>query len=482
MTSIKKNFFYSAILTGANYIFPLIVFPYVSRTLGVTNIGICNFVSSVVHYFIIFSMLGVETVGVREIAKAKGNRQELDKCFSSIFLLNTIFTLIAIFVYSLCVLFIPKLHAYSDLMWIGAIELAFNLIAIEWLFKGLEEFKFITSRTLLIKVLFVISVFIFVKEPSDYKIYFVLTALSLGINAVINCIYARNYVRLLFKKLSYKMFLWPIIILGVYSVLTNMYTTFNITFLGFASNDTEVGYYSTAQKIFVITLSIFTALTRVMLPRMSSLIGQNKLEEYKALLKKTTELLISFSFPLIIFVFFLAKDIIYVISGEGYEGAIVPLKIMAPLLFVWGYEQILVIQGLMPLKKDKSILVNSIVGAIIGLSLNFIIVPHLESVGTAIVWFVSEGTVLIIAQFYLQKYVGVVFPFKLLLLHILYLIPLLGIEWLICTLPLYSFFRLIIAIFVTFLYVAVLHLCFLKQSMFNGIMTQYIEKIRNRKI
>lgn len=481
MQSIKKNFVYSAILTGANYIFPLLIFPYVSRVLGVDKIGICNFVDSIVHYFMIFSMLGINVVGVREIAKSKNDRNTLNKCFSSIFILNTIFTIIAIIVYILCVLYIPKLHNYSDLMWVGAVELAFNLITIEWLFKGLEEFKFITSRTLLIKILFIISVFALIKEPSDYKLYFVLCALSLGVNALVNCVYARNYVHLKFRSLPLNVFCGAIVILGVYSILTNMYTTFNITFLGFASNDTEVGFYSTAQKVFVITLSIFTALTGVMLPRMSSLIGQNKIEEYKSLLGKTANLLFSFSFPLMLFIFFFAKDIINIISGTGYEGAVVPLKIMAPLLFVLGYEQILVIQGLMPLKKDRSILVNSVIGATVGLTLNFLIVPRLESTGTAIVWVLSEMSVLIIAQFYMQKYMGICFPYKQFLLNVLFVVPLSLLDWVISYLPFNSFVHILSAIAITSIYVLALHLCFLKNSVVNIMLNQLFDKLIIRK-
>jgi O-antigen/teichoic acid export membrane protein len=122
MVSVKRNFFYSTILTGANYVFPLIVFPYISRVLGVANIGACNFVDSIVNYFCIFSMLGINVVGVREIAKAKQDKNELNSCFSSIFTINTILTSIALLVYIICSYSIPKLHDHIELMWIGAIN------------------------------------------------------------------------------------------------------------------------------------------------------------------------------------------------------------------------------------------------------------------------------------------------------------------------------------------------------------------------
>ena len=74
MQSIKLNFIYNAILTMSGYLFPLIVYPYVSRILGVANMGACNFVDSIVEYFTIISMMGMNIMGVREIAKCKKNK------------------------------------------------------------------------------------------------------------------------------------------------------------------------------------------------------------------------------------------------------------------------------------------------------------------------------------------------------------------------------------------------------------------------
>jgi O-antigen/teichoic acid export membrane protein len=94
MVTLKKNIFYSTILTTANYIFPLLTYPYVSRVLGVDKIGICNFVDSIINYFVLFSMLGVGIVGIREIAKNKNDKECLNKTFNSLFFLNTLSTTI----------------------------------------------------------------------------------------------------------------------------------------------------------------------------------------------------------------------------------------------------------------------------------------------------------------------------------------------------------------------------------------------------
>ena len=139
---IKRNFFFSSILTTANYIFPLIIFPYISRVLGVNNIGICNFVDSIINYFILFSMMGLSITGIREIAKVKKDKSILQQTFSSLFVLNLISTSIALILLIIGIYTIPQLKEHQNLMWIGAVKLVFSLFLIEWFFKGIENFKY----------------------------------------------------------------------------------------------------------------------------------------------------------------------------------------------------------------------------------------------------------------------------------------------------------------------------------------------------
>ena len=153
MPSVKKNFIYSSIITLSNYIFPLLTFPYVSRVLGVSNIGICNFVDSIIHYFIYISMMGITAVGIREIASNKDDNAKLSKTFTSLALINCVTTLIAAIALVICIHTVPKFHEYKELLYVGVLKLVGNALLIDWLYKGLEDFKYITKRTLLVKTL-----------------------------------------------------------------------------------------------------------------------------------------------------------------------------------------------------------------------------------------------------------------------------------------------------------------------------------------
>lgn len=419
MQSLKKNFIYNAILTMSGYIFPLMVYPYVSRVLGVANIGACNFVDSIVEYFTILSMMGMNTIGIREIAKCKNDQQKLDNVFSQLFSLNTLTTITAIIILIIATNIVPKFAPYKDLLYIGVGKLFFNYMLINWFFQGLENFKYIAARTIFVKILFVISVFLFVKTETDVKLYYFLVALTWAGNGIINFIYAKKYVSFNFTLKINKAIIGSFFILGVYWFMNSMYTTLNVAFLGFATNDIEVGYYTTANKLLTVIMTMFTALTSVMVPRVSVALKSNDNSEAKALIRKAINALMLFAIPLIFFVFPFSQELIYLMSGKGYEGATTPLQIMTPLFFLVGYDQIIVLQTLLPMGKDNDILRNSILAASVGIISNIFLTLNFGKNGSAIVLILAELSVLLSSQFCVTKYLGLKIPFKLIIKHII---------------------------------------------------------------
>lgn len=421
---VKKNIIYTSFLTGANYIFPLITYPYISRVLGPENIGENEFAMRIVSYFLLFASLGIATVGTREIAKNKNDKDSTNQVFSSILILNIISTVIVLAIYFVCLYTVAPFQRVRTLLLIGSIQLVFTPFLIEWLYKGMEDFPYITKRSLAVRILYVISIFLFVKTEEDLPIYFSLTICSMILNSVFNWGYKKKYVRFTIKGLSIRKHIKPYITFGIYSLLTSMYISFNVLFLGIVSTDLQVGYYSSATKLFGVILAFFTSFSSVMMPRMSNLISKNDIESARTLINKSFELLYPLALILITIGEIFAPEIIMILSGPGYEGAILPFRIILPLIFIIGTEQILIVQILTPLGKDKAILVNSIIGSVIGISLNFILVPKLLSIGSSIVWLSSEIAVFTSAFYFVNKYRGNVIPFNLLVKNIiLFMIP-----------------------------------------------------------
>lgn len=475
---IKKNIVYSTILTTSNYIFPLLVYPYVARVLGVTNIGLCNFIDNIINYFILFSMMGINIMGNRQIATDRATGKSLNDSFSNLFSLNAITTLIAIGGLVTVTLTIPTLRENHELMWFGCIKLISNFFLIEWFYKGMENFRYITVRTIIVKSLYVIAVFLCVRNSEDYTIYYLLTVLMVSVNAIINSFHSRKYVSFSLKGISFRQILRPFLLLGVYMLVTSLCTSFNVVYLGFVTDDTQVGYYTTATKLYSIMLAFFTGVTSVMLPRMSNLIASGQHKEFKTLLGNTTSFLFAFSIPIIILSTIFAPQIILLISGPGYEGAITPMRIVMPLMLIIGYEQITVIQGLMPLKADKSIMINSSAGAVVSLILNIFIVHSLKSVGSSIAWVSSEFTILVLSQITLSKILNISFPFSQLFKNILAYIPLCGfliILYYLSTSGLYWLYLIIASLF-TVIYTFAVQIIFFKNPFIINLYSKLSRK------
>lgn len=449
MANLKKNFFYSALLTLANYVFPLITYPYVSRVLGVTNIGICNFVDGIVNYFLVFSTMGISVLGVREIAAARNDRAQRDRVFSSLLALNALTTFLAAFVLTVAIFVVPSLSAYRKLLFIGVAKLLANSLFLEWFFRGIEEFQYITNRSILIKTLYVAAVFLFIRKPEDYGVYFLLLTLAAILNASVNALYSRKFTTFSIRDIVPGPFVRPYFVLGFNFILTSVYTSFNVIWLGFASGDEQVGYYTSATKILSIITAFFSACTTVLLPRMSAVLSEGREDVFQEIVNKMLHLLFLVGIPLVFWMEASASDIIAVISGAGYEGAVVPLMTIAPLALIVGLEEILIVQVMMPRKMDRQILRNSVCGAVVGLVLAACLIRVLRAEGSAIVWLGSETAVLVSAFIAVFGKRGQGFPAKNLVKDILLYLPLLALLLVVNRLPLIPLVRLVSSVAVT---------------------------------
>lgn len=475
--SLKKNFLYSSVLTSSNFFFAFITYPYVSRVLGVANMGVCNWIDSIINYFLLFSMMGIVIVGNREIAANKDNRNKLNSTYSSLLTLNGLFTLIATLVLLVLIFFVPKFTNYRCMLFVGLIKLALNFLTVDWLYKGLEKFQYVTACNLIVKIIYVILVFALVREEKDYVIYYVLSVFSIVITSLINIFYARNFVTYKMSFSNFRAILRPFLTYGLYTILTSAYTSLNITYLGFVAGEVEVGYYTTATKLFNIIISLFTALTGVVLPRASFLYSHGRTDELEEILKKTLNILFCIGIPIVIIGMICADNIIYIIAGAGYEGAVKPMQISMPLVLVIGLEQILIIQGLMPMKQDKSVMRGTIMGALLSVITNLIFTSLFASIGAAIVWFVSEIAVLANAQYSIKKFLGLTIPFKNFFMMCVRYIPLILILCLLKLLNLPVLVSFLFSILCAASYFVMLEIVILK----NPVLIYYVTQLNIKK-
>ena len=452
MASVKQNLAYSTLLTMSTYLVPLIVFPYISRTLGVGGIGIVDTIDNMIDYCILFSMMGLTSVGVREIAKNKDNPEALSQTFTDLFALNLCSTAFIALMFVLIVALSPTLQDYGLLIPIGILKLTANLFWIEWFYIGLEEFRYITLRSIILRTIFVLVVFLLVHCETDVTVYYALfTGITVG-NAVCNWYHKRSYLHWNLRRANIKRFLKPFFMLGIFAMFSAIYFKLSLPVLSFITDNQEAGNYATATRVYQVVIALISTLTAVMIPRMSVLMKDNKIDKVRKYTDLAFKLLFLFSFPIICFVELFSPDIIRLFAGTGFEGAIMPMRIIMLQLIVIGAEKIIVLQLLIPLRKDNTIVKAGFAGVIVWTLLTILLVPKFTSMGTAIVWVAAEITVLIIATIETNRSLGICFPFRQLFLSVGFAIPYLLMGWLVLMITHQPVIRILLCIplFVTY--------------------------------
>jgi flippase wzx len=427
MNSLRSNFLYNIFLTIGSQLMALIVFPYVSRVLGPSNFGAVNFIDATADNFIILATMGMTTLGVREIVINRNNPIALSATFSSLFLLNTISTGVALALMMCAYLFLPNLSCYPEMMLVACAKVIFSFLQINWLFAGLEQFKFISLRTLAIKVLYVIGVFVFVRNTDDYNIYFILLVGMTAANAIANLYYSRRFVRLKFSEAHWRPYVAPFFFLGLYMICTCIYNTLNMMILGVLSTTDQVGYFSFSAKLFAIITGIYYAFTSAAMPRMCSLLVDEKTKEFSSYITRTSRTVTQLAIPIIIFGIIFASQITYVVSGPQYDAAVPSMRILFPMLYFLGMEKILIEQILMPLKRDRLLLRNAMIAAGVAIACDILFVDSLGATGCAIAWLSAEFTIFTLSITSTSKYLTFADLAKEAKTTVLYYLPLIPV-------------------------------------------------------
>lgn len=475
--SLKINFIMNAVLTISAFIFPLISFPYVSRILGPSGTGNVSFATSIVAYFALFAQLGIPTYGIRATARVRDDKELLSRTVQEIFIINILMSILTYIVFFVVLNIVPQMSDDKLLFMIVSSTIFFNAIGMDWLYKGLEKYTYITTVSILFKFIALILMFILIHQKRDYVIYGAITIFAASASNICNLLNVHKYIYLKpIGNYDFKVHLRPICIFFAMACATTIYTNLDTVMLGFMKSNTEVGYYNAAVKIKTVLLGVVTSLGAVLLPRASYYIENNLIDEFKRISSKAINFVILISFPLALYFIIFAKEGIFFLSGDAYAKAILPMQILMPTLIFIGLTNIMGIQMLIPLGKEKVVLYSEIAGAIVDLAINTVLIPIMASSGAAIGTLVAEMVVWIV------QYIALKEDVKETYVKIRYLPIVIGLaisalfSMPIKLLGLSSFFTLLLSAIVFFgVYLVVLTVA--KEKLVNEIEFQILEKI-----
>jgi O-antigen/teichoic acid export membrane protein len=201
-----------------------------------------------------------------------------------------------------------------------------------WLYQAMEDYFYITVRSLCFQVISVVLLFTLVRTKEDYLWYASVNIISnVGAN-VLNFIHSRKYVRFDFSCLELKKHLKPIFILFASAIAGTVFSSIDTTMLGFMSGDIEVGLYSAGVKIIHMINGIFPALIIVVFPRVSYYLANNDEEKIQALSVKTINCLLCFAVPIAAGLFLLMEPLVLLFCGQKFYDAVTISKILCPYL------------------------------------------------------------------------------------------------------------------------------------------------------
>ncbi len=402
--SIKYNFVMNLILTASNFLFPLITFPYVSRVLQVEANGIIAYVTSIVSYFSLVASLGIPTYGIRAAATVRDDKRKLSKVVQELLIINIVLVGLVLIIYFIMLFTVPSMLVYRELFYINAIGIILNVLGVNWFFQAIEQYDYITVRSIIFRVLSIALMFIFVHQPSDYIIYGLILVLSSAGSNILNFKRLFKYITLKKQdKYEFVPHFKPILILFAQSLVISIYTNLDLIMLGSIKDSYEVGLYTAATKLKLILLSVVNSLGNVLLPRMSYYVKRNMKEQFERVMAQALNFTLFISLPLAIFFTLNANESLLILAGEQYLGAVLSMQFLTIAVIPIGITGVLGIQVLTPLEKEKYLLISVIVGAVIDLLLNFILISSYGSSGAAFATMIAEFAVLLVQIYYTRE-------------------------------------------------------------------------------
>ena len=401
MGSLKKNIIYQSAYQILLIIMPLITSPYLSRVLGPEGLGINSYNYSIVYYFMLFAGLGISNYGNRSIAASRNNLIIKSKTFWEILCAHFMLSGIVIFVYILYGIFISDYKVVTFIQLMYLIGVFFD---ISWFYFGEEKFANIVFVNLVCKILTFTSTFLFVKDENDLIIYIFIISLGYLWGYILQWMFLPKSVIWIKPDIQGILrHIKPMFILFLPSIAVSLYKVMDKIMLGRISAITEVAFYTNAEDVINIPISIVGAFGTVMLSRTSNLIAKGEIDKSKSYIQDS-----------LIVVSWLAMALMFGISAISYNFTIIfwgkEFVSCAPLISILVFTipfitvaNIVRTQYLIPNCRDLEYLFSIITGAVINFCLNFLLIPRLGAMGAAIGTLFAEAGVCIVQILFVYK-------------------------------------------------------------------------------
>lgn len=398
---VIKNYLYNLSYQILTIILPIITVPYVTRIFTSEALGNYVFYNSIVSYFSLFAMLGIGVYGTKQIAAAS----DVSSTFWNIYAIQLIASILAMAVYIIAIFSIPQMGGIIPL--IVGITLFAKMIDISWLFSGKEDFKKITIRNTVVRIIGVISIFTFVKSSDDLYLYVFLIVIFDFLGQFVMWVPAKKFIkRPSFNAKVIKKNLYPIVLLFLPQVAISLYVVLDRTLLGLLGSYSDVGIYEQGQKLISILLKVVSSLGVVMLPRVANLLSERRDKEAQNMVKFSFILYNLIIFPMMLGLIAVNEVFVKLFLGKNFQDVKYVLYVIVFNIMFVGWTNILGYQVLVVRNKNKEFMLSTTIPAFVSVAVNIAVIPFFGYIGASITSVVVEILVFAIQWYYSRNIIN----------------------------------------------------------------------------
>lgn len=405
---MAKNYFYNLLLSLANLLFPILSFPYVSRVLGPEGIGKVQFIYSFAMYFALVASLGIPIYGMKEIARRRNDPEARSLVFSELICINVITSVCLTIIYLLVIYLFPYFAADRSLFMAAGLLVLMSFSYIEWLYTGMEEFKFIALRSVAFKMIGLALMYTLIRDRSDFSLYLFIMIFSFLGNNLLSLFLSRYRIKFSFSGLQLRKHLVPLLMILSTTFATSMYTEMDTVLLGLMSDNKTVGFYTAAVKLSKIIIPFVTSMGVVLIPRIAQYFAEDNLLGVQETLDENFQFLAFFSIPIAMGLALFSPEFIALFSGKEFLPATRGMQVLSFLPVVIGFGHLFLCLILIPAGRNKEMLFSVICGMLISVLLNFLLVPVWKEVGSAVANLSAELLVTVMYFYFISR----VFKFR----------------------------------------------------------------------
>lgn len=398
--NLKKNLVYNSILSLSQVLFPLITIPYISRVLDPEGVGRVGFIDSYTYFFTVVAEFGIITYGVREIVKVKDDPEALKRLVSELLQIQLIVSGITAIIYSIGVFLLWEKIGDSRLIAFSAAFFLANFFYCEWYFWGKEAFRYIAFRSIFIRIAGVICIFLLIKKPDDYYIYYAIISCSAIIGLIWNMVILFSEIKPSFKKAVWKHHMPQLLLMNGVTLGYSIFLMLDTPLLRLSNTEKAVGFYVFAIKIIRTGSALITDLLLVLYPHTVDLIQTGSAESIRRKIEQSAQLILLLSIPLAAGIFLLAEPLTQVYLGPAFGQVAFNLKLLAIFPVISTFELFLNRQVLLSYHKEKLVMQWILTGGVVFIFCTLVLSHQFGDKGASIA--IVLGELILLAGSYYQ--------------------------------------------------------------------------------